>query len=355
MPSLTRPVGGVIALVELANELVRQGHRVQILHTPTAEAQLVSAAELDWVDVEPAIEHYFPEDLGPEVLPAADVLLYTTMLVATAMAPRSGAGGRRLIHALRTAGAVSGLPVLYYQGRGVFTPADEELTIRLPGPKICVGTELAAHLLETGVPTHDVVHIPNGVDHETFRIRDDIRTREPRVAMNFDPHPVKGSDAGLEAIEHLHRQLGIPATIFGSRLPRRALPAGLDLVESPRRPALVDIYNSSTVFLQPSRREGFGMCAVEAMACGCALVTTDNGGSADYAVDGDTALVCTGEPDAMVDAVGRLVTDDDLRMQIARRGSQFVDRFRWSTSARLLVALACERLPSLPKPEGATS
>ena len=49
---------------------------------------------------------------------------------------------------------------------------------------------------------------------------------------------------------------------------------------------------------------------VESMACGCALVSTANGGSSDYAVDGETALVCGSDPAEMSEAVARLVRDE---------------------------------------------
>ena len=148
-----------------------------------------------------------------------------------------------------------------------------------------------------GVPDSDIAHIANGVDPERFTSRVPIKTRDVRVAMNFDPHPVKGSQSGLDAHRARGRRLAIQGTVFGTRSPDGLLAEGLDFVASPDRVSMVeDIYNTSSIFLQPSRREGFGMCAVEAMACGCALVTTANGGSDDYAVDGETALVCG--PDA---------------------------------------------------------
>jgi glycosyltransferase involved in cell wall biosynthesis len=86
------------------------------------------------------------------------------------------------------------------------------------------------------------------------------------------------------------------------------------------------------------------MCAVEAMACGCALVTTANGGSADYAVDGETALVCGPDTEKLAEAVVRLVTDDDLRVRIAENGCRFVERFRWGASAERLTRVAVDAL-----------
>jgi hypothetical protein len=84
---------------------------------------------------------------------------------------------------------------------------------------------------------------------------------------------------------------------------------------------------------------GFGFTPVEAMAGGCALVTTSNGGSDDYAFDDVTALVTQPrDVRAMADGIERLLVDDQTRVRLAVRGNEFVKRFDWDASARLLEA-----------------
>ena len=62
------------------------------------------------------------------------------------------------------------------------------------------------------------------------------------------------------------------------------------------------------------------MC-IEAMACGAALVTTDNGGSRDYAFDGTTALVAdVGDAARLTEHVVTLLRDDALRVRDRHRG-----------------------------------
>ena len=98
-----------------------------------------------------------------------------------------------------------------------------------------------------------------------------------------------------------------------------------------------DVYNASQIFVNASVVEGFGMPAIEAMACGCALVITDNGGAADYAIDGKTALVSPPrDADAMAHNIVTLLRDDARRIDLATRGSSYVKRFNWDTSAQTL-------------------
>lgn len=60
-------------------------------------------------------------------------------------------------------------------------------------------------------------------------------------------------------------------------------------------------------FLFPSRREGFGMAAVEAMAAGLALITSDCRGTREYMKDGVTGIVCRkNRPESYAEAVQRL-------------------------------------------------
>lgn len=345
-PGGPRPTGGDIARFEVVNAIARRGRDlVQVVHVPTVEMWIRGLSDLPWFDFDPAVEHRFAAGLDPDELPDADVVVYSTKLLATALSPGAGAAGRCLVDALQVDRDRGWLPILFLQGHDVFPPAVEDLAFRLPGPKVCVGSWLADLLVQRGVPASEVVHIPNGVDPGRFRIVRPIGDRPARVAMNFDPHPVKGGEAGIDAIELLHRRLAVPGTVFGTTPLERVLAPGLGFVLSPSQPTLAEhIYNEASMFLQPSRQEGFGLCAIEAMACGCALVTTANGGSADYASDGETAAVCGGEAEEMAEALSRLVNDDELRTRIATNGSRFVRRFRWTTSAERLTRLAAERL-----------
>lgn len=97
------------------------------------------------------------------------------------------------------------------------------------------------------------------------------------------------------------------------------------------------VYGTSRAFLQASRYEGFGFTAVEAMACGAALVTTDNGGSRDYALPGETALVVApGDRHGMAQALLRILDDDDEQRRLATAGERYVRRFDWDVGGAIL-------------------
>ena len=58
--------------------------------------------------------------------------------------------------------------------------------------------------------------IVNGVRHDTFRVTRSIAGRSPGIAMNHNPHPLKNMDAGIEALERVDRDLGVPSILFGA-------------------------------------------------------------------------------------------------------------------------------------------
>ncbi|MBR2559338.1 MAG: glycosyltransferase [Firmicutes bacterium] len=69
--------------------------------------------------------------------------------------------------------------------------------------------------------------------------------------------------------------------------------------------ALRRLYNISDVDVVPSRREAFGLVAIEAMACGLPVVAADRGGLSDFVSGSVGALVKPEDPEAFADAVLR--------------------------------------------------
>ncbi len=84
---------------------------------------------------------------------------------------------------------------------------------------------------------------------------------------------------------------------------------------------LAELYAEADVFLDGSEFQGFGRCALEAMACGVACVLTDLGGVLDYARHEDNALlVPPGQVELMATAVLRLLDDAALRQRLIAAG-----------------------------------
>jgi len=96
---------------------------------------------------------------------------------------------------------------------------------------------------------------------------------------------------------------------------------------------LIQLYNGAAMLVIPSFYEGFGLPALEAMACGTPVVAADRGSLPE--IVGDAGLLVNPEdPDELADAVRRLLADDQLRTELARRGGIQAARFSWPETAR---------------------
>jgi glycosyltransferase involved in cell wall biosynthesis len=77
------------------------------------------------------------------------------------------------------------------------------------------------------------------------------------------------------------------------------------------------------VFCLPSRHEGLGVAALEAMAAGRAVVATRVGGLGEAVVDGRTGLlVPPDDPLALAEALARVLGDRELRERLGRAGPE---------------------------------
>jgi glycosyltransferase involved in cell wall biosynthesis len=95
---------------------------------------------------------------------------------------------------------------------------------------------------------------------------------------------------------------------------------------------LIQVYQGWSIALMPSTFESFGLAAVEAMACGAALVATRTGFAAGLK-DGHEALMISAPRSPLLQhAVTRLIEDEELRQRIARNGWSRVQELRWPVS-----------------------
>ena len=93
------------------------------------------------------------------------------------------------------------------------------------------------------------------------------------------------------------------------------------------------LYRGALALVMPSREEGFGLPALEAMACGCAVITST--APALVEITSDAALHVAPDVDAIVDAMHRIASDDVLRGALVRRGIERAQTFTWTRCATL--------------------
>ncbi|HVL82455.1 MAG TPA: glycosyltransferase family 1 protein [Actinomycetota bacterium] len=91
-------------------------------------------------------------------------------------------------------------------------------------------------------------------------------------------------------------------------------------------------------FVFPSLAEGFGLPVVEAMACGCPVVTSNRSSLPEVA--GSAALLCDpDDPNSIGEALATLLRDPDLAADLRRLGLRRAANFTWERTARLTAAV----------------
>jgi glycosyltransferase involved in cell wall biosynthesis len=92
---------------------------------------------------------------------------------------------------------------------------------------------------------------------------------------------------------------------------------------------VVDLLNRAAVMLYTSRLEPFGLAALEAGACGAAVVAVAEGGVRETIQDGVNGLLVDAEPDPIARAVGTLLFDPALAEELGKNAARHV-REEWS-------------------------
>jgi glycosyltransferase involved in cell wall biosynthesis len=230
--------------------------------------------------------------------------------------------------------------VQHYESLYHGDPAAVDATYRLPLTKIVISTWLRDVMRERFDSDAEVLVTP--VDPALFhRVAIEPPSSRPRVLMLHHEYAWKGVADGMAAVMRVKPAVpGLRLVAFGVKRPRQSLPYDEFHANPPQR-ALAALYSGCDIYLCPSWDEGLGMPSMEAMACGAALVTYDNGGCRDYALDGDTALVVPRrDVEALAAGLARLVTDPVLRARLAAAGAAHVrTAFDWPRAVARLEAL----------------
>jgi glycosyltransferase involved in cell wall biosynthesis len=188
-----------------------------------------------------------------------------------------------------------------------------------------------------------------GVRVQQFRPDPARRATAPlRVLLNGRrSRPKKGTDLVLRALAGLPGRVpGFEIVLFDALGPQNRqdprdgapLPVGARFVLDPTQEELVALYQSAHLFVAAERKAGWCNTALEAMACGCAVVCTPSG-TRDFARHGENALVSRWRhPLALRPLIARVLRDPDLRNRLAAAGPPTAADWTWEKLAAKLLA-----------------
>lgn len=189
-----------------------------------------------------------------------------------------------------------------------------------------------------------------GVDTRFYHLKASITEKDPKtILIPLRAAESKGALYAIKALEILRKKnSGIDILAFGD-MKADELPPYVKYVRYPSRRELLELYNTSSVFVLPSLLEGFSLPTIEAMSCGNAVVVTDNGGVNDYVRDGTNGLIVpTRDPESLAEAVRKLVSDIGLRTRMAEQALKTAQEYDIDTQCGRNVETFLERSPLHP-------
>jgi glycosyltransferase involved in cell wall biosynthesis len=111
-------------------------------------------------------------------------------------------------------------------------------------------------------------------------------------------------------------------------------------VEAASDEELIMFYNLADMLVFPSSHEGFGWPPLEAMACGCPVITASTASLPE--VCGDACLYV--EPfdvRGIADAIRKLLDDSSLRAELIAKGRRRAKQFSWTNTTYRMLELLC--------------
>jgi len=233
-------------------------------------------------------------------------------------------------------------------GAWEFYPVEMQGFVARRLDRIFTSSEVSARQIgqDFGVRPARLAMLANGLDTELFSPDPGVpRSDTELLCVGRASDPNKGIPALLRALARLPEPVRLTlvdsaesdARVWAARLGcgERLRITGRGTPEE-----LVRLYRSAALVVVPSRYEGFGLPAAEAMACGAPVVATQAGALPEViGVGGGGVLVPPDDPEALAKAIGALLEQPETRRTLGARARPRIEAaYAWPRVAARTVA-----------------
>jgi glycosyltransferase involved in cell wall biosynthesis len=207
-----------------------------------------------------------------------------------------------------------------------------------------VSTDTTANAILRHLPgLNDRIHVtPFGINHDAFRpVPEHLVERVRRAHGVLGPYilmvgpygPRKNFPAMMEAIARIQDPpQGLSIVVTGR--PAKPAPSPFPLIHTGfvGDEELSALYSGAEFLFYASISEGFGFPVLEAMACGCAVLTS-SGTVLEELAGGSAMLAPAADVDALTAACETLLRDGDQKRQLIAEGLRRAPLFDWEQTA----------------------
>lgn len=221
-------------------------------------------------------------------------------------------------------------------------PARRERVLRtwdLPFTRVVVSSWLG-RLVEERTGEAPVL-IPNTIDGAQFDAPPRGKQARPTLGLAYASSPVKGFDVATEVVRRVRAAIPELRVVgFSAEMPPKDVLGWMEHTHRPAQDVIPRIYASCDVWLSTSRKEGFGLPALEATACRTPLVSTRYGGPADFVREGETGfLVDVDDVDALAARAIEVLRMPEARWRaISEQAHATAHAYTWDDAAAALEA-----------------
>lgn len=219
--------------------------------------------------------------------------------------------------------------------------------------KIITPSNYVKELLINGwrIEEKKVVVTPEAVDNKIISLTKNLKLKTENTLEKFNikqpyifyvgnAHPHKNVEGLIKAFLLLQKKypnlnlvLSGHDHYFWERVKKQNQYPGIFYTGFITDEELVALYKNAESFVMPSFEEGFGIPLLEAMACGCPVISSNAGSLPEVA--GDAAIYFDpGDEGEMIDKINWVLKSEKLRKELIEKGKKRVQNFSWEKLAQ---------------------
>jgi len=207
---------------------------------------------------------------------------------------------------------------------------------------------MADDAIERGVPAERVRVVHAGLSSAPQPVRDPDRPFDGRLLFVGLDFLRKGGDAVVAAAQLLRdRGADVRLTVVGPAdwpLPGSP-PPWIEFLGPVSAEMLRTLWARHDVFLMPSRFEAYGIAIAEALAAGLPSIAHNAYAMPEFIRDGETGLLVDEvEPEALADAIAKILDDPAFLTRVAAARVEILDRHDWGRAAERMIEFVTETL-----------